>query len=119
MAAFDPLFEFHALHSQCHVCTFIGMSEHDPLGLESTELLGESRIDPGPPVSFDGSTELEIAQAVGRAVDALSELTKLLPLPPEVGEAFRRRIFSAWTEMLTETQLCALAPDDTQGAPDA
>lgn len=82
------------------------MSASDPLGLESEELIGDSRIEPGPPVEFSGVPELEIAQAVGRAVDALAELTKLLPLSPGIGRAFRSRVFEAWQELLREAQIC-------------
>lgn len=92
------------------------MSSKDPLGLESEELIGTHTIEPGPPISFDGDREVEIAAAVARAADAMSELTKYLPLRQSAGDAFRRAIFQAWTQLLEDSKVC---DDESLGVPDA
>ena len=83
------------------------MSEHDPLGLESEELLGDVSIEPTVPEMWDSINEREIAKAVARQADALADLTKLLPLPVGVGEQFRRQVYDAWSQLLENCRMCA------------
>lgn len=86
----------------------------DPLGL------GDATIEPGPPITFDGGTEVEIASAVSRAMDSLSELTKFLPLPEAAAARFRRSMFEAWRQLLTDASICsAEAGSDELEMPDA
>lgn len=77
----------------------------DPLGLDESQV-GNNRIDPGPPIRFDGGSEMDIAKAIARQADAMAELAKLLPLPVEVSERFQRSIFDAWTQLIEDTKIC-------------
>jgi hypothetical protein len=75
----------------------------------STNSLGSELCDdttPPPPISMEISNEQEVAAAVARLVDAMSQLTKFLPLPPEAAHKFRSSVYLAWTQLLHDSQIC-------------
>lgn len=88
------------------------MSEPDPLGLDaSSDPLGIEQCESEPPPHVDGSSQVEVALAIGRAIDALAELTKLLPLDLEIARQLRSDLFNSWRRASEAAGLCESAPE--------
>lgn len=72
---------------------------NDPLGLGDDTIAEPLR-------PLDAADEVSVALVATRAIDAVAELSKLLPLPQQAGMDFRRAIFNAWTQLLADCNLC-------------
>lgn len=67
---------------------------------------GLASCEDQPVPSADSSEEHEVALAVGRALDALAQLTKFLRLPEHVGERLRADLFCAWRRAQRDSGVC-------------